>query len=178
MRAAGEVRAAGAAPRTEDIEATSRRSRVRASIARKGLPYALIAPATLVILAVLGWPLLMLFWLSVQHYGLRELFQHQALAREWVGLLAGNKFQSQMVTVGGVIPNTTSLVSLSSGLPAIFATAAKNSRFTPNSPNWANVESANVLQNMLVEIFTGRSSIADATKAASDKITQILNTSS
>ena len=77
MRAAGEVRAAGAAPRTEDIEAASLRSRVRASIARKGLPYALIAPATLVILAVLGWPLLMLFWLSVQHYGLRELFQHQ-----------------------------------------------------------------------------------------------------
>ncbi len=104
--------------------------------------------------------------------------QHQALAREWIGLLGGTKFQTQMVTVGGVIPNTTSLVSLSSGLPAIFAAAAKNSRFTPNSPNWANVESANVLQNMLVSIFTGNSSIPDATKAASDKITQILNTSS
>jgi N,N'-diacetylchitobiose transport system substrate-binding protein len=104
--------------------------------------------------------------------------QHQALAREWIGLLGGTKFQTQMVTVGGVIPDTTSLVSLSSGLPAIFAAAAKNSRFTPNSPNWANVESANVLQNMLVAIFTGQSSIPDATKAASDKITQILNASS
>ncbi len=104
--------------------------------------------------------------------------QHQALAREWIGLLGGTKFQTQMVTVGGVIPNTTSLVSLSSGLPAIFAAAAKNSRFTPNSPNWANVESANVLQNMLVAIFTGQSTIPDATKAASDKITSILNASS
>jgi len=83
-----------------------------------------------------------------------------------------------MVTVGGVIPNTTSLVSLSSGLPAIFAAAAKNSRFTPNSPNWANVESANVLQNMLSSIFTGNSSVNDATKAASDKIAQILNAGS
>jgi N,N'-diacetylchitobiose transport system substrate-binding protein len=104
--------------------------------------------------------------------------QHADLAREWVGLLAGTKFQSQMVTVGGVIPNTTSLVSLSSGLPAIFASAAKNSRFTPNSPNWANVESANVLQNMLVSIFTGKSSISDATTSADSQIGTILNASS
>ncbi|OLC01663.1 MAG: hypothetical protein AUI15_04805 [Actinobacteria bacterium 13_2_20CM_2_66_6] len=41
------------------------------------MPYALIAPALLVILGVLGWPLVMLLWLSLQHYGLRELFQHQ-----------------------------------------------------------------------------------------------------
>ena len=107
--------------------------------------------------------------------GIAANSKHQDLAREWVKLLGGTKFQSQMVTVGGVIPNTTSLVSLSSGLPAIFAAAAKTSRFTPNSPNWANVESANVLQNMLVSIFTGKSSIPDATSAASDKITQILN---
>src|SRR5690348_1266656 len=110
--------------------------------------------------------------------GIAAKSQHQDLAREWIGLLGGSKFQSQMVTVGGVIPNTTSLVSLSSGLPAIFAAAAKNSRFTPNSPNWANVESANILQDMLVSIFTGKSSINDATKSASDKITQILNASS
>jgi N,N'-diacetylchitobiose transport system substrate-binding protein len=110
--------------------------------------------------------------------GIAAKSQHQDLAREWIKLLGGTKFQSQMVTVGGVIPNTTSLVSLSSGLPAIFAAAAKTSRFTPNSPNWANVESANVLQDMLVAIFTGSSSIADATSTASDKITQILNASS
>src|SRR5205085_5162103 len=110
--------------------------------------------------------------------GVAAKSQHQDLAREWIKLLGGTKAQGQMVTVGGVIPNTTSLVSLSSGLPAIFASAAKNSRFTPNSPNWANVESSNVLQNMLVAIFTGRSSIPDATKAASDKIATILNASS
>jgi len=110
--------------------------------------------------------------------GIAAKSQHQDLAREWIKLLGGTKAQGQMVTVGGVIPNTTSLVSLSSGLPAIFAAAAKNSRFTPNSPNWANVESANILQDMLVSIFTNKSSISDATKAASDKITQILNASS
>jgi N,N'-diacetylchitobiose transport system substrate-binding protein len=107
--------------------------------------------------------------------GIAAKTKSPGLAQEWVGMLAGTKYQSQMVTVGGVIPNTTSLVNLSSGLPAIFATAAKNSRFTPNSPNWANVESANVLQDMLVSIFTGHSSVPDATSSASSKITQILN---
>jgi N,N'-diacetylchitobiose transport system permease protein len=47
------------------------------------LPYALIAPAVLVLAGVLGYPLGMLGWLSTQHYGLRELFQHQG---QFVGL--------------------------------------------------------------------------------------------
>jgi len=47
------------------------------------LPYALIAPAVVVIVGVLGYPLGMLLWLSTQRYGLRELFQHQG---EFVGL--------------------------------------------------------------------------------------------
>ncbi|TMD89614.1 MAG: extracellular solute-binding protein [Chloroflexi bacterium] len=107
--------------------------------------------------------------------GISAKSQHQALAQEWVGLLGGDKFQTQMVTVGGVIPNSTTLTSKSSGLPAIFAAAAKTSRFTPNSPNWASVESANVLQDMLVSIFTGKSTIPAASSTAADKITQILN---
>lgn len=107
--------------------------------------------------------------------GISAKSQHQALAQEWVGLLGGTKYQSQMATVGGVIPNTTTLASLSTGLPAVFAAAAKNSRFIPNSPNWANVESANVLQDMLVSIFTAKASIPAATSSASNKITTILN---
>jgi N,N'-diacetylchitobiose transport system permease protein len=55
----------------------------RPVIARNLLPYALIAPAVLVIAGVLGYPLAMLLWLSTQHYGLRELFQHQG---EFVGV--------------------------------------------------------------------------------------------
>jgi hypothetical protein len=40
------------------------------------------------------------------------------------------------------------------------------------------VEAANILPDMLVSIFTGRASIADATKDASGKITSTLNTGS
>jgi len=76
MRAAREMSAAKAAPGSY-IEASPLRQRFRIAVARKGLPYALITPALLVILGVLGWPLAMLVSLSLQHYGLRELFQHQ-----------------------------------------------------------------------------------------------------
>jgi N,N'-diacetylchitobiose transport system permease protein len=47
------------------------------------LPYALIAPSIAVIAGILAFPLGMLVWLSLQHYGLRELIQHQG---RWVGL--------------------------------------------------------------------------------------------
>lgn len=47
------------------------------------LPYAVITPSLLVIGGILGFPLAWLVWLSLQHYGLRELINHQG---EWVGL--------------------------------------------------------------------------------------------
>jgi len=107
--------------------------------------------------------------------GIAAKSKNQALANEWVGLLTGNKHMNEMATVGGVIPNTTSMLNLGTGLNATFYAAAKNSRFVPNSPNWASVENANVIPDMLVSIFTGKASVADATKAASDKITTTLN---
>jgi len=83
-----------------------------------------------------------------------------------------------MATVGGVIPNTTSMLSLGTGINGIFYNAAKNSRFVPNSQNWASVENANVIPDMLVKIFTGQMAIPDATKAASNQISSILNNGS
>jgi N,N'-diacetylchitobiose transport system substrate-binding protein len=112
--------------------------------------------------------------------GIATKSKNQDLALDWVKLLAGTKFQTQMATVGGVIPNSTTLLSLHQDDPylSVFDSTAKNSRFTPTSPNWANVESANILPDMLVSIFTGRASIADATAKASEQITTTLNTGS
>ena len=45
----------------------------------------------------------------------------------------------------------------------------------PNTPNWANVESGNILQNMLESIATGKSTIPDATKSADAQIATTLN---
>src|SRR5437660_11168370 len=107
--------------------------------------------------------------------GVAAKSKHQDLANEWVATFTNNKHMTEMATVGGVIPNTTSMLSLGTGINATFYGAAKNSRFVPNSPNWASVENANIIPDMLVSIFTGKASIADATKAASDKITTTLN---
>jgi N,N'-diacetylchitobiose transport system substrate-binding protein len=47
----------------------------------------------------------------------------------------------------------------------------------PASKNWGGVEQSNVLQDMLVNIFTGKKSVQDAAKAASAAITEQLNKS-
>ena len=107
--------------------------------------------------------------------GVAQKSKHQNLANAWIALLTGNKHMTEMATVGGVIPNTTSMLNLGTGINAVFYGAAKNSRFVPNSQNWASVENANVLPDMLVKIFTKQMAIPDATKSASDKITALLN---
>ena len=70
----------GVATSTPDLEPVS----LRPGLFRTGLfPYALIAPSVAVIAGILAFPLGMLVWLSLQHYGLRELIAHQG---DWVGL--------------------------------------------------------------------------------------------
>jgi len=107
--------------------------------------------------------------------GVAARSKHVDLANAWIATLTGNKHMAEMATVGGVIPNTTSMLNLGTGINSTFYNAAKNSKFVPNSQNWASVENANVLPDMLVKIFTKQQNIADATKAASDRITSILN---
>lgn len=99
------------------------------------------------------------------------------LAYEWVKLLAGEKAQTQLATEGGVIPNRTTLLDLHAKDPilSVFDTAAKNSKFTPATPKWANVESSTILQDMLVAIFSDKKSVPDATRDASAAITKTLN---
>ncbi|MEN3360243.1 MAG: N,N-diacetylchitobiose transport system substrate-binding protein [Mycobacteriales bacterium] len=99
------------------------------------------------------------------------------LAYDWLKIMAGTTAQTQLATDGGVIPNSTNLLNLHAKDPilSVFDAAAKNSRSTPATPKWANVESGTILQDMLVAIFSGKSSVADATKTASEAITKTLN---
>src|SRR5947209_5422571 len=99
----------------------------------------------------------------------------QDVANAWVQTFTDQKNMAQMATVGGVIPNTTSMLNLGTGINATFYGAAKNSKFVPNSQNWASVENANVLPDMLVKIFTKQQAIPDATASASSRITTLLN---
>jgi N,N'-diacetylchitobiose transport system permease protein len=66
------------------LQASRRRSRLRRERALRGLvPYSLVAPAILVVAAVLAYPLYELVRLSFQHYGLFELIRREG---QWIGL--------------------------------------------------------------------------------------------
>jgi N,N'-diacetylchitobiose transport system permease protein len=71
------VDAAGAAP------ALRRRRVTRRSVVRFSAPYALVAPAIVVIAAILAYPLYFLVRLSLQNYGLFQLIAHKGT---WAGL--------------------------------------------------------------------------------------------
>jgi N,N'-diacetylchitobiose transport system permease protein len=81
----------GVAIATPDLEPVPKPSGHRTWLRSNFLPYALIGPSVLVIAGILAFPLGMLVWISLQHYGLRELIQHSG---EWVGL---RNYQSILV---------------------------------------------------------------------------------
>jgi N,N'-diacetylchitobiose transport system substrate-binding protein len=104
--------------------------------------------------------------------------KNQALAAEWIKDFTSTSIQQELIAKG-VLPNATSLLPQAAAQPGNEATAnaAKNSWFTPLAANWADVESANVLQLMLQNIVTGKQTIDAAAKAADAQITSILNKS-
>ena len=102
---------------------------------------------------------------------------NRALALDWIRTFTSTNHMRTLTSAAGVIPNTTSLASVNASKPQLapFAQAAKASWFVPTAPNWANVENAQVLQDMLASILTGRSTVNAAARRASTQITQILN---
>ena len=101
---------------------------------------------------------------------------NQGLGAEWLRIFTDQ--QSMTALAKYAIPNSSALLDAYQGQSdanKISGQAAQQTWVTPTSPNWANVESGNILQNMLQDIATGKSSIADATKAADEKIDSTLN---
>src|SRR2546423_3645413 len=103
--------------------------------------------------------------------------KNQSLAVDWIQAVPSTAAEGRIGKAGN-IANTTKLLAFNASNPKLapFARAAKYSWFVPTSPNWANVENANVLQDMLVSIFTGRAPVKAAANSASSQITRILNT--
>jgi N,N'-diacetylchitobiose transport system substrate-binding protein len=101
----------------------------------------------------------------------------KGLAADWIAAFTSTANMTRMATAGGVIPNTTTLARVNASKPTLapFAEAAKFSWFVPSSPKWADVESANVLQSMLVKILRSPKDTAKHARAASNQINAILN---
>jgi N,N'-diacetylchitobiose transport system substrate-binding protein len=102
--------------------------------------------------------------------------KNAALATDWLKFYTGTAAETGMAKVGN-IPNTTKLAGVNKDNPQLapFAVAASSSWFVPTAPNWVNVENADVLQNMLVQIYTGSKSVIGAAKSADKQIEKILN---
>jgi N,N'-diacetylchitobiose transport system substrate-binding protein len=100
---------------------------------------------------------------------------NQELALSALKIMLSPEYQSMLGAIG-LVPALTSLGStLGEGeIPAATAAAAANSKLTPASPNWADVEASGVLQDLFVKIATG-SPIPVAATAADEAIEAILN---
>jgi len=101
--------------------------------------------------------------------------KHPDLATELLKILVSKDYQKQFAE-NGTIPALKSLLGDVSGSEAATAQAkaAENSRFVPSSENWAAVETAGTLQDMIVAISGGADVKTEAAKADS-AIEAILN---
>jgi N,N'-diacetylchitobiose transport system substrate-binding protein len=119
-------------------------------------------------------------FLGGSNLGVPITSKNKDLAVDWIAAYTSTANETLMASAGGVIPNTTSLARVNASKPTLapFAEAAKFSWFVPSTPNWANVESANVLQSMLSNILRQPSKTKEFAHKASDQITEILNAKS
>jgi N,N'-diacetylchitobiose transport system substrate-binding protein len=101
--------------------------------------------------------------------------EHQDLALDLLKVLASPEYQRKFAEAGTIPALKSELANVSGSEAAVAqATAAENSRFVPTSENWAGVEAAFTLQDMLTEIAQG-GDIADAAAAADSAIEEQLN---
>jgi N,N'-diacetylchitobiose transport system substrate-binding protein len=117
-------------------------------------------------------------FLGGSNLGVSKASKHSALATDFVKLWANQKYAADVASKLGMIPNNTTLLATApDAMTGEMYKSAATGQSVPASKNWGGVEQSNVLQDMLVNIFTGKKSVQDAAKAASAAITEQLNKS-
>jgi N,N'-diacetylchitobiose transport system substrate-binding protein len=116
-------------------------------------------------------------FLGGSNLGVSSKSPNKTLAEQYVQLVEGTQFESEMATVGGVIPNSTTLLGLNAENPVLNTAnqAATTSWFTPNTPQESTLESQNVYENLLGAIFSGQQSVSAAAATADSTANGILN---
>jgi N,N'-diacetylchitobiose transport system substrate-binding protein len=100
---------------------------------------------------------------------------NKALALDLVRILSGVTYQKTFAQAGVIPARKAALTAVPKDPVAeTQAKAAKNSRFTPTSENWAGIEAAAVIPDMLVSIAKG-ADVKSAAKKADAKIASMLN---
>jgi N,N'-diacetylchitobiose transport system substrate-binding protein len=101
--------------------------------------------------------------------------KHANWSQAWIRAFTSSDVEKQFVN-GGYLANAKSVVS-DDPLRAAFSKELANTWFVPLAPNWAQVEKDKIINQMLVDIATGKP-IPEATKAADDAINKDLNAES
>ena len=113
--------------------------------------------------------------LGGSNLGIPANSENQELALELLKVLVSAGFQQQFAEIGTIPALKSELANVSgSDAAEALALAAENSRFVPTSENWAGVEAAFVLQDMLTKIAQG-DDIAGAAAEADAAIESTLN---
>jgi N,N'-diacetylchitobiose transport system substrate-binding protein len=100
---------------------------------------------------------------------------HPSWSQAWIKAYTSSTIENQFVA-GGFLANSKSIKS-ADPLRAAFAAELDHTWFVPLAKNWAQVEKDKVINQLLVDIATGKKSVAEATKAADDAINTDLNAS-
>jgi N,N'-diacetylchitobiose transport system substrate-binding protein len=101
--------------------------------------------------------------------------KYPELALSLMKIMTGEGYQKQMAALGLLPAKKSLLVDVKGGEAAqAQAKAAANTRFTPESPNWAGIEASSTLPDMFVSIAKGKD-IATEAKTADTSIESALN---
>ncbi|MFF0436233.1 extracellular solute-binding protein [Streptomyces sp. NPDC004327] len=101
----------------------------------------------------------------------------QDVAAEWIAAFTGAEGQKGLIAKGNLPNNKADLAPLKNDpATAVPATAAESSWFVPTAPGWGQVEKAQTLKTMLIEIANGKKSVEQAAKDADAAIDKVINT--
>ncbi|MFE5301483.1 extracellular solute-binding protein [Streptomyces sp. NPDC056632] len=101
----------------------------------------------------------------------------QGVAGEWIAAFTGAEGQKGLIAKGNLPNNKADLAPLKNDpATAVPATAAESSWFVPTAPGWGQVEKAQTLKTMLIEIANGKKSVEQAAKDADAAIDKVINT--
>ena len=119
-------------------------------------------------------------FLGGSNLGVAQKSPNKAMAVKFLQYITDNENMSDLTTLGGVTPNTTSLFGLcgAAGSPQYLSCqGATSTWFTPTSAGESTVENDKVYEDMLASIFTGQQTVDQAAKAADQLLDQYLNAS-
>ncbi|MFH8365661.1 extracellular solute-binding protein [Streptomyces sp. NPDC018031] len=116
-------------------------------------------------------------FLGGSNLAIAEGSDKKELAKEFLKIALSDKFESQLASEGGVIPNKESLQTALKGNPAAEAGAPAISQggTTPLIPEWAAVENApNPIKTYMTAVLNGKSH-AEAAKSVEDEMNKRLS---